>query len=171
MNSTDWHLLLTTARDNPHAQTRLASPASELDLLAIEVELGQRLPAAYRSFLAAADGGWIGDRYIYGTAELRALLSEADSARPRILPFHPVDRHGVECLELGGAGRVMWCRSADRDASLRAGRVHSLAGRIARGDANGLEEATYVDFTDWALEALQDAARAGSLVLAAPSLN
>lgn len=171
MNFKDWHQLLTTARQNPRTPTQLEAPASELDLRAVEALLGCELPSPYRSFLAAADGGWLGDRYIYGTRELRRMLVHAvASEAPQLLPFHPVDRHGVECLELAGTGRVFWCHSAEDTPRFVLDRQHPLADRIASGRSTATQEATYVDFTDWALDALHEAAT-GHAQVAMPSLN
>lgn len=159
MNPKDWRQILEATTGPWHG---LCGPISEGRLEELCARLAvRRLPESYASFLLVADGGWVGDRYVYGSAEIELLVSEIDGLRrPRLLPFHPVDRHGIECLELGGRGRVVWCRSDQYEETRRgaASIVHPLAQRVIGGSRVDVCEATYTDFTDWVFDALQEAA-------------
>ncbi|MCA8971279.1 MAG: hypothetical protein KDC95_15920 [Planctomycetes bacterium] len=125
------------------------------------------LPPSYESFLATHDGGWVGDRYVYGIPELELLFPPgysrgADEAF--LLPFHPVDRFGIECFAIPAAAssheaNVLWCRDDETVTLPHHDAIHPLAEAIVRGRRPELCEATYVDFTDWALDALDEARR------------
>ncbi len=164
---------LWACRRGPAQASRLARFCERLGIAA--------LPPSFDAFLRLHDGGWIGDRYGYGLPELE-LIADFLDIHPKgrrgqrlLLPFHPVDRFGVESLDLSapqsdGECPVVWCRDTTRRRPIRHDVIHPLAEVVVRGEPCELIERTYVDFTDWALDAL-DEARLGTarLVSSEPS--
>ena len=156
-----WDCIL---RKLPASPVGLRAPICPRRLARLESRLGSRLPEAYREFLQYSDGGWIGDAYIYGSEGLGQLLEGQAAARLRVLPFHPVDRQSVECLDLLD-GKVLWWRD-DRPAlrrawsfELEASRLHPAALEVVqRKDLVMMP--TYEDFLDWALDCAMTAHRA-----------
>jgi hypothetical protein len=107
------------------------------------------------------DGGFVGDSRVYGTVELQAVLRHrpASPRRPQLalLPFHPVDRYGIECLDLDELeAPVVWCRSEEPQEEAVFTALHPLAVRVVSWRAPALRaDPTYVDFLDWVLDLLQ----------------
>ncbi len=122
MNTELWNQVISRldSRDR-----RLREGLSPKRLAGLESSLGLRLPEAYRSFLRAHDGGWIGDQKIYGSPEILRMLElgrdriqMAGEGHPalagawrhfrvpyqRLLPIHPASRQSVECLALPSDG-------------------------------------------------------------------
>lgn len=188
MHSTEWREILSRL---PDPLRRLRAPARSGRLRRLEARLGADLPEPYRSFLQCADGGWLGDLRIYGTPELEALLQPGTACagfrirafepvgangwhepRRHLLPFHPVDRFGVECIDLDRpAAPVVWCTIRNRsvDAVGVGGHepwderspaaLHPLAAAVLwwTGAPRPVMVDTYVDFLDWALDSILDA--------------
>ncbi len=174
MHCTDWRALIAQL---PKRLRSLRPGARPQDIATVERVLdqrllGRRLPRQFRNFLYAADGGWLGDHRIYGTPELLDLLRGVGAApgtlwprRRKLLPFHPVDRRGIECLDLGQPDApVVWCRDRTLERRGQANRpmadyeLHGLARRIGvwAGRRKPEMHPTYPDFLDWALDVLCD---------------
>ncbi len=165
MQAIDWQTVL---RRVPCHLLSLRKGASLSHLTAVEARLHESLPTAYREFLLCSDGGWVGDIRLYGTDELAQLLHpRAPGTRPwpherRLLPFHPVDRYGVECIDLDRNGHpIVWCRTQHPARTHDPlGGVHPLATRVAQwqGPRRPAMDDTYLDFLDWAMDMLFEVA-------------
>ena len=163
MQSSDWVSLLESV---PAALRCMRGSARPDQLVLVEKRLDRELPAAFKSLLLVADGGWIGDHQIYGSPELLELTGRpcgpmigGQGPPAALLPFHPVDRRGVECLDLDRPGApVVWCRVTEGlgPADLMDP-VHPLARRLRAWGGGQLPEIddTYIDFLDWALDVLE----------------
>ena len=133
LDPSEWDRLLQSIP--PHYRN-LRAPAAEASLREVEACMGQALPRGFRNFLCAVDGGFLGQCQILGTHELKRPWPTGLPAG--LMPFHPVGQ-GYECLDL---------RSEDGSAWIEAVVVWWQPGRTA--------ERTYNDFTDWALDQIQD---------------
>jgi hypothetical protein len=158
VDSSDWSHLLARA---PRHLLRLRAPAPLYRLHAVEAMLSRALPLPFRSFLLHGDGGFVGDSRVYGTGELLAILRHRQgSPRPSqrsLLPFHPVDRFGIECLDLDGLDApVVWCHTEEPEEEGVFTMVHPLAIRVVTWRPVAVQmDPTYVDFLDWLLDQLQ----------------
>jgi hypothetical protein len=129
----DWDRLLASV---PRHCRNLRPPAPESSLREVESNLGRSLPRGFRNFLCTGDGGFLGACQILGTCELKRPWPT--DLPEGLVPFHPLGA-GFECLDL---------RSEDRSAWIEAIVVWWAPGRRP--------EPTYNDFTDWALDQIQD---------------
>lgn len=121
----------------PRTRTNLRGPAAEADLLAVELRIGRALPRGFRNFLRAHDGGFLGEARVLGTVELRCQWPV--DLPQGLLPFHPVGNGGFECLDLSRKLQSSW-----QEAPV-------VWWQPGRGAAQ-----TYVDFTDWLLDEMQE---------------
>jgi hypothetical protein len=131
-------------------RVRYASPAPEADILAAEAEIGARLPAAYRAFLAEHGAAVIGSTEVYGLGvpptgvphvvwNMRTLANDGFPSAPVLLPISPVGDGSYAAILLrtvgeNSAGTVVYW---DPDAA---------------GAAAGIGEVAAVDFETWLAE-------------------
>lgn len=143
MHPRDWGDLISQL---PKHLRSLRPGASEATLATCERRLGIAVPDCYRGFLSVSDGGWLGESRIYGSVELLEIAKASPVIRGGgvLLPFHPVSKGSVECLDLARDGvPVVWCAGSPRTVWSRP--------RASAGAA-----VTYVDFLDWFLDEVYD---------------